>query len=525
MAHQNWLRGSRVLRRIMSASSSSRSRLPATSIITSISSDALVATSSTKPASTLSQQHHRALPLLSSAPLSRHDLRFCRMVSSSSSNSNNNCDPVLEFNAMMLNKKIHTNHPNTHSQRQKRWASSSSSASNGERDLYTSEQRKQDHNHCVEMVKNRDMEGYLCGLLMPSSARESYFALRAFNVEIASIKDSSHLIGGRSRGGALSSSRSSSSSTPSRFDNNNTFGGVEEDESMGDSSLASRLRMQWWRDSIAEIYDHADDNNNDNNADDDYNDNKQPQQRDSVLHSLTSSREHNPTLRSLNYAIHRHQLTHRFLRRIIEAREGDLDVMQYDSMRDVAQYGEDTVSSLLYLNLECVGVRDEASDMVASDIGVGLGILTALRSTGFRATQGECSIPSDLATKHSVLMDTLWSAWDASINDATTNESSSQDALQLRNATMEMAEIASFHLHRAREKQSVVPNVGRPCLLPAICGLRYLDSLREVDYDVLHPSLVGGGSSSSSEHGVGAERRRKLGLMFLLGRTWLTGTF
>ena len=185
---------------------------------------------------------------------------------------------------------------------------------------------------------------------MPSSAREAYFALRAFNVEIASIKDSSHLIAGHSRGAS-----SRSSSTPSRFDNN-TFGG-EEDESMGDSSLASRLRMQWWRDSIAEIYDYADNNNNDNNADDYNNNNKhQQQQRNSVLHSLTSSREHNPTLRSLNYAIQRHQLTHRFLRRIMEAREGDLDVMQYDRMRDVAQYGEDTVSSLLYLNLECVGV-------------------------------------------------------------------------------------------------------------------------------------------------------------------------
>lgn len=39
-----------------------------------------------------------------------------------------------------------------------------------------------------------------------------------------------------------------------------------------------------------------------------------------------------------------------------EARELDLDVVQYDRLKDVAQYGEDTVSNMLYSTLECVGV-------------------------------------------------------------------------------------------------------------------------------------------------------------------------
>ena len=75
----------------------------------------------------------------------------------------------------------------------------------------------------------------------------------------------------------------------------------------------------------------------------------------------------------------------------MEAREADLDIPQYETVHDMAQYGEDTVSNVLYLSLECVGLRDEDADTVASDIGVGLGLLTALRSTGFRATQGDCS--------------------------------------------------------------------------------------------------------------------------------------
>lgn len=187
------------------------------------------------------------------------------------------------------------------------------------------------------------------------------------------------------------------------------------------------------------------------------------------------------------------------------------------------------MSNVLYLSLECVGVRDETTDMVASDIGVGLGLLTALRSTCFRATQGECSIPLDLATKYGVTMDTLWNAWDASINNPNGSNNDNNDdsggriekaaaSVALRSATLEMANLASFHLNRARDAQSSVPKEGRACLLPAVCGLQYLDSLKECDFNVLHPSLVGGGD------GNGIERKRRLGLMFLLGRTWLTGT-
>lgn len=165
---------------------------------------------------------------------------------------------------------------------------------------------------------------------MPASAREAFFALRAFNVEIASIKDASRLVGGRARG-------------QTRFDNDQ----FEE----ADSTLASRLRMQWWRDAVSEIYDNMQDDGEQKQQT-----SSSEQQYDPIMASLTSSRKHNPTLRSLNHAIHTHGLTHRFLRRIMEARESDLDTMQYDSMRDMAQYGEDTVSNVLYLSLECVGV-------------------------------------------------------------------------------------------------------------------------------------------------------------------------
>lgn len=38
--------------------------------------------------------------------------------------------------------------------------------------------------------RKRDYEGYLCSLLFPTESRSSAFALRAFNVELAQVKDS-----------------------------------------------------------------------------------------------------------------------------------------------------------------------------------------------------------------------------------------------------------------------------------------------------------------------------------------------
>ena len=43
--------------------------------------------------------------------------------------------------------------------------------------------------YCLDLVKRRDYEGYLCTLLLPPAARREAFALRAFNVELSSVRD------------------------------------------------------------------------------------------------------------------------------------------------------------------------------------------------------------------------------------------------------------------------------------------------------------------------------------------------
>uniref|UniRef100_A0A224Z2V6 15-cis-phytoene synthase n=1 Tax=Rhipicephalus zambeziensis TaxID=60191 RepID=A0A224Z2V6_9ACAR len=43
--------------------------------------------------------------------------------------------------------------------------------------------------YCMDQVKQYDYENYLCSLLLPAGLRRSAFAIRAFNVELAQIRD------------------------------------------------------------------------------------------------------------------------------------------------------------------------------------------------------------------------------------------------------------------------------------------------------------------------------------------------
>lgn len=43
--------------------------------------------------------------------------------------------------------------------------------------------------YCIDLVKKSDYESYLIGLLFPKQHRRAYFAIKAFNVEIATIRD------------------------------------------------------------------------------------------------------------------------------------------------------------------------------------------------------------------------------------------------------------------------------------------------------------------------------------------------
>lgn len=153
-----------------------------------------------------------------------------------------------------------------------------------------------------EFVHKGDFESYLAGSFLPSSARDSFFAMRALNIEVASVRDAA-------RG----------------------------------NKVAGHLRMGFWKDFVDKVYRVA--NATEKGV--------PVAPEDKIAHPLFE-----PVLKSV--LSHRH--TRRWLDRMIDARDKDIDGIPFKTMDDLELYSEHTATSMLYLTLEALGVRDVQAD-------------------------------------------------------------------------------------------------------------------------------------------------------------------
>ena len=332
-----------------------------------------------------------------------------------------------------------------------------------------------DFKYCVDLVQNRDRESYLCGLLMPADARKSYFAIRAWNVELASIKETS----------------------------------TQKNNSSGEGpNVALQVRFQWWWDALNQIYENPEKEENAIEAKD--------YAPFSISDTLAASYFKNPIVRVLNYAVHEKQLTRRFLERLSEAREADLSNEQPLSLQDLVEYSDSIHSSLLYLTLETSNVRDESVDIVAQHAGIGIGLVTALRGIRMRLVRGDCPIPKELLPEdfpHDKLIYTNNSSFAEDEDDPAldpANQLTEAEHQILRDAVKEICGLGYSHLTEAQKLQSEVPKHAKTCFLPVIPAMHYLTKLEKAKYDVFDEKLL--------EHD-------NMTILALLGRSWLTGNF
>lgn len=138
-------------------------------------------------------------------------------------------------------------------------------------------------------------------------------------------------------------------------------------DSIRSNHLTGKIRVQWWRERVSALYE-----------------------------SPGGATRETPLLLELDRAIAAHDLTRRWFERLLDARDQDLDVDQPLSLEDLERYAEQTASSLLYLTLECLGVRDGAADRAASHVGAAVGLATLLRGTAFHAMRQQVYLPEDL---------------------------------------------------------------------------------------------------------------------------------
>ncbi|XP_073703478.1 NADH dehydrogenase (ubiquinone) complex I, assembly factor 6 [Garra rufa] len=254
--------------------------------------------------------------------------------------------------------------------------------------------------YCIDIVRKRDYEGFLCSLLFPEAVRRSALALRAFNVELAQIKDSV---------------------------SQKTIG---------------LMRMQFWKSAVEDIY------------------------RDDPSAQPVSA--------ELWKAVRKHTLTRRWMLRIISEREKDLEDKAYRNLQELEAYGENTQSSLLYLLLETLGVKNVHADHAASHIGKAQGILTCLRATPYNSSRRKVYLPMDICMLHGASQeDFIRGSRDQNVRDV----------------IYDIASQAHVHLQHARSFSENVPHAAMPAFFQTVVLEEYLQRVRKADFDVFHPSL------------------------------------
>ena len=188
-------------------------------------------------------------------------------------------------------------------------------------------------------------------------------------------------------------------------------------DSVRGNVLPGRVRIQWWRDVIDQIYESG-----------------APPRGSQIAAALAA-------------AVDEHRLSRRWLDRVIEARERDLEGEQPATVRDLNRYCDDTAVSMMLLGLECCDVRHASADVAASHAGQAVGMTTLLRGTAYHASRERLYIPQDVLARHGAGARSIMSspaeqreAGQAAVADDPVRRAAAKAAVR------EMAEIAEHHL-------------------------------------------------------------------------------
>ena len=263
--------------------------------------------------------------------------------------------------------------------------------------------------YCADQVRRLDPDRYLCALFAPADRREALFAVYAFNAEIARARESV--------------------SQP----------------------LLGMVRLQWWRDAIAGIYDGT------------------PPRHEVVT--------------ALAEAVAEFGLNRAAFDRLIDTRERDLDDAPPETLAALEDYADGASAALTGVALEALGVGGEAARRAGRHVGIAWALCGVLRSTLFHARARRLYLPADLMAAHGVGPEDVFAL---------------RPSPGLAKVAGAVADAAGEHLRAARAVYSVAPRAALPrAVLPALLPASLADSdlarLRRAGYDVFDPRIAASG--------------------------------
>ncbi len=249
-----------------------------------------------------------------------------------------------------------------------------------------------------------DPDRYFCALLAPAGRREALFALYAFNGEVARVRET-----------------------------------VRE-------PMLGMIRLQWWRDAIAAIYDGS-----------------------PPRHALAAP---------LAAAIAAHGLPRQAFDRLIDAREGDLDDAPVESLAALEDYAAATSSTLTGLALATLDADDEVTQTVGRHVGIAWALCGLLRALPFHARARRLYLPADAMAAEGVDREDVFAAKVHGNIDA---------------VVAGVAASASAHLQAARALRHGVARRVLPALLLARLADSDLGRLKRAGFNPFDPRVAAPG--------------------------------
>jgi phytoene/squalene synthetase len=255
--------------------------------------------------------------------------------------------------------------------------------------------------YCLEQIRRYDRDRYLTVVAAPQHAAADLAVLYAFNLELALVRDS-----------------------------------VSE-------PMLGRIRLQWWREAIAEVYDGR-------------------PRRHAVLEALAALQVRTP----LNRA---------YFDRMIDARETELDEIIPTDIAALESYADATAGDLLRLAAEVAGLDPASGDLarLIRHVGIGFGLTGIARATLYLAGRRRTMLPESLQQKHGISLDLLY-------------ELKPQPGLN--NAIAELAGAARDHLDQA--KRLPTPKSLLPALRIGTLARAQLTRLARRNHDLFDPRSI-----------------------------------
>jgi phytoene synthase len=253
--------------------------------------------------------------------------------------------------------------------------------------------------YSAQQVRDGDNDRFLTALFAPGERRESLFALYAFNLEVARVAEA-----------------------------------VSE-------PMMGHIRLQWWRDRIAEIYGG-----------------EAPKGAD--------------VAQALCRAVRAHNLPHDSFEALLDAREQDLSPEPPATLDDFEVYAEATSGELVSLALHALGVAEESAHEAGQHLGMAWAIVGHLRAAAFHSRRGKLFLPADVLE-----------------GEAAEDLRAGRSSPALVEAAQRLAELADEHLTAARDLAPQVPKVALPALLLGPLASAYLQRLGEQKFNLFSPQL------------------------------------